>query len=123
MDWIKAALLTGLLSTFMPHYSADLAAAEWNQGRYGCQRGDRLNIQDLDMSPDPIIEGQRFARGRCASTSTDGATAKPTYLSAKATISLDTPATIKCARASMRLRFPPSRASATLAASTVSMFR
>jgi hypothetical protein len=59
MDWIKAALLTGLLSTFMPHYSADLAAAEWNQGRYGCQRGERLNIQDLDMSPDPIIEGQR----------------------------------------------------------------
>jgi len=58
MDWIKAALLTGLLSTFMPHYSADLAAAEWNQGRYGCQRGERLNIQDLDMSPDPIIEGQ-----------------------------------------------------------------
>jgi hypothetical protein len=59
MDWIKAALLTGLLSTFMPHYGADLAAAEWNQGRYGCQRGERLNIQDLDMSPDPIIEGQR----------------------------------------------------------------
>ncbi|HEX6769461.1 MAG TPA: hypothetical protein VF208_08930 [Candidatus Binatia bacterium] len=64
MDWIKAALLTGLLSTFMPHYNADLMAAEWSQGRYGCQRGDRLNIQDLDMSPDPVVEGQRIRAWR-----------------------------------------------------------
>jgi hypothetical protein len=64
MDWIKAALLTGLLSTFMPHYSANLMAAERSQGRYGCQRGDRLNIQDLDMSPDPVIEGQRLRAWR-----------------------------------------------------------
>lgn len=59
MDWIKAALLTGLLSSFIPDYTADLAAADWNAGRYGCRRGERLNIKDLDMSPDPIIEGQR----------------------------------------------------------------
>ena len=64
MNWIKAALLTGLLSTFMPHYNADLMAAEWSQGRYGCQRGDRLNIQDLDMSPDPVAEGQRLRAWR-----------------------------------------------------------
>ena len=64
MNWIKAALLTGLLSTFMPHYNADLMAAEWSQGRYGCQRGDRLNIQDLDMSPDPVVEGQRLRAWR-----------------------------------------------------------
>jgi hypothetical protein len=30
-------------------------------GRSGsCRRGDRLSIQDLDMSPDPVIEGQRI---------------------------------------------------------------
>jgi len=29
-------------------------------GRPGCRRGDRIDIQDLDISPDPIIEGQRI---------------------------------------------------------------
>jgi hypothetical protein len=29
-------------------------------GRYGCRRGDRIEIQDLDISPDPIMEGQRI---------------------------------------------------------------
>jgi hypothetical protein len=43
----------------MPFHAPDLSAADWNQGRSGCRRGDRLNIQDLDMSPDPILEGQR----------------------------------------------------------------
>jgi hypothetical protein len=39
-------------------------AAERSQGRYGCQRGDRLNMQDLDMSPDPVIGGQRLRAWR-----------------------------------------------------------
>jgi hypothetical protein len=30
------------------------------RGRIGCLRGDRIQIQDLDLSPDPIIEGQRI---------------------------------------------------------------
>ncbi len=65
MDWIKAALLTGLLSTFMPHYAAEVSAADWGRGRGGsCQRGERINIQDLDMSPDPIVEGQRVRAWR-----------------------------------------------------------
>jgi hypothetical protein len=25
-----------------------------------CRRGDRVQIQDLDMSPDPVIDGQRI---------------------------------------------------------------
>ena len=59
MDWIKAALLTGLLGTLMPHYAAEVTAADRGRGGRGCQRGERINIQDLDMSPDPIVEGQR----------------------------------------------------------------
>jgi hypothetical protein len=31
-----------------------------DSGRFGCRRGDRIEIQDLDISPDPIIEGQRI---------------------------------------------------------------
>ncbi|HET7006865.1 MAG TPA: hypothetical protein VFK65_15280 [Candidatus Binatia bacterium] len=61
MSWIKAAFLTGVLSSMMVNFTPDSMAAEWawGQGRGGCQRGDRLNIQDLDMSPDPLVEGQR----------------------------------------------------------------
>ena len=29
-------------------------------GRFGCRRGDRIQIQDLDLSPDPVMEGQRI---------------------------------------------------------------
>lgn len=29
-------------------------------GRSGCRRGDKIEIQDLDVSPDPIMEGQRI---------------------------------------------------------------
>jgi len=38
--------------------SSDGTAADWARG--GCRRGERLHIQDLDLSPDPIIEGQRI---------------------------------------------------------------
>lgn len=54
MDWIKAAFLTGLLSSMMVNFTPDAMAAKNN-----CKRGDRVQIQDLDMSPDPVIEGQR----------------------------------------------------------------
>ena len=59
MAWIKAALLAGFLSTLMMNMVPEATAAD--RGRGGsCRRGERLNIQDLDMSPDPIIEGQRI---------------------------------------------------------------
>ena len=61
MSWIKAVFLTGVLSSLMVNFVPDSMAAEWAPGqRRGCQRGDRLNIQDLDMSPDPLVEGQRL---------------------------------------------------------------
>lgn len=61
MDWIKAAFLTGLLSSMMVNYTPDSMAADWNRGGRGCPRAaDRISIQDLDMSPDPVIEGQRI---------------------------------------------------------------
>jgi hypothetical protein len=61
MSWIKAAFLTGVLSSLLINATPQTMAADGDrrgQGR-GCQRGDRINIQDLDMSPDPLIEGQR----------------------------------------------------------------
>ena len=59
MSWIKAALLTGLLSSLMVNFSAEATAADRGRGN-SCRRGERLNIQDLDISPDPVIEGQRI---------------------------------------------------------------
>ena len=60
MSWIKAAFLTGLLSSLLINATPQAMAADGDRrGGRGCQRGDRINIQDLDMSPDPVIEGQR----------------------------------------------------------------
>lgn len=50
-------LLMGLLAMLLTQ-TVDVLAAE--RGRRDCRRGDRINIQDLDVSPDPIIEGQRI---------------------------------------------------------------
>jgi hypothetical protein len=57
MDWMKAALLTGLFNIFMMHMAIDANAAERGNS---CRRNDRLQIEDLDVSPDPIIEGSRI---------------------------------------------------------------
>jgi hypothetical protein len=59
MDWIKAAILAGFLSSLMVPVTPEAMAADRGRGD-NCRRGDRLNIQDLDMSPDPVIEGQRL---------------------------------------------------------------
>ena len=58
MDWIKAVFLTGLLSTLVINFSPEAMAADWGRGD-SCRRGDRMQIQDLDMSPDPVTDGQR----------------------------------------------------------------
>ncbi|MGH7875234.1 MAG: hypothetical protein ACREQO_23825 [Candidatus Binatia bacterium] len=34
-------------------------AADFGRGS-SCRRGERLQIQDLDVSPDPVMEGQRI---------------------------------------------------------------
>jgi len=58
MNWIKAALLIGLLSMISLDSAPQATAADRGRG-HSCQRGDRFRIEDLDMSPDPITEGQR----------------------------------------------------------------
>jgi len=59
MTWIKAAMLTGFLTSLMVNLSPDAMAADRGRGN-SCRRGDRLTIQDLDMSPDPVFDGQRI---------------------------------------------------------------
>ena len=58
MDWLKAMVLTGLFSAFLIDVAPDARAAEG--GRNSCRRADSIAIQDLDVSPDPLIEGQRI---------------------------------------------------------------
>lgn len=58
MDWLKAAFLTGLVSMFSMNMALDGFAGE-GRGN-ACRRGDRLNVEDLDVSPDPIVEGTRI---------------------------------------------------------------
>jgi hypothetical protein len=60
MDWVKAALLTGLLNIFLMNLAPDTFAADYGRGN-ACRRNDRLNIEDLDVSPDPIVEGTRIS--------------------------------------------------------------
>jgi hypothetical protein len=58
MDWIKTALLAGLLNVFLMNMAPDAFAAD--ERRNACRRNDRLHIEDLDVSPDPIMEGARI---------------------------------------------------------------
>ena len=59
MDWVKPALAAGLLNIFLMNMAPELSAAESGRGN-ACRRGDRLQIEDLDVSPDPIVEGMRI---------------------------------------------------------------
>jgi len=59
MDWVKAALLTGLVNLLLMNMAPSAWAADSGRAN-SCRRGDRVQIQDLDMSPDPAIEGQRI---------------------------------------------------------------
>jgi hypothetical protein len=59
MKWIKAVFLIGLLSILFVDVTPDAMAADSRRsGR--CRSGDRLFIEDLDMSPDPIAPGERI---------------------------------------------------------------
>ena len=58
MNWIKAALLTALFQVLFINLAPDVFAAE-GRGN-SCRRSDTLHIQDLDVSPDPMVEGQRI---------------------------------------------------------------
>lgn len=54
MDWLKAMILTALFSATVGDFNSAAMAAD-----RACRRGERIAIEDLDMRPDPVIEGQR----------------------------------------------------------------
>jgi hypothetical protein len=56
------ALLCAFFGALLLAIAADALAAE--RGRNSCRRAERLRIQDLDTSPDPVIEGQRIRQWR-----------------------------------------------------------
>jgi hypothetical protein len=60
MDWLKAALLTGFLNIFLMNMAPEAFAADSGRGGNSCRRNDRIQIQDLDVSPDPVVEGSRI---------------------------------------------------------------
>jgi hypothetical protein len=60
MRIFTATLLWGTMGAMLFSGAANVSGAERERGRYECRSGDRLRIQDLDVSPDPLIEGQRI---------------------------------------------------------------
>src|SRR5918996_4219010 len=64
MSFLKVGFLAALMGLSVFTFSWDAESAE--HGRNACRRGDRVRIQDLDVSPDPLVEGERIKgwRGR-----------------------------------------------------------
>ena len=58
MNLFKGSMVVAFLALMSIVVSSIGEGADF--GRFGCRRGDRIEIQDLDMSPDPIMEGQRI---------------------------------------------------------------
>jgi hypothetical protein len=61
MHLIGIRLLIAFFGLFLLALPSDGIGAE--RGR-GCRKGDVLRIQDLDVSPDPLVEGQRIKAWR-----------------------------------------------------------
>jgi len=64
MRILKATLLWGALGAMLITGAAHVSGAERDWGRFGCRGIDRIRIEDLDVSPDPLIEGQRIRNWR-----------------------------------------------------------
>jgi len=62
MNTYKAVLMTAFLGVLLLATVIDATAAERRRGR--CEGSHKVAITDLDMSPDPITEGQRVRRWR-----------------------------------------------------------
>ena len=60
MNWLKVIFLTALFSASVVDLNTAAVAAD----RGSCKRGERLQIQDLDMRPDPVVEGQHVRAWR-----------------------------------------------------------
>lgn len=54
----QGSIPTVLVSTCSLNVAPNAMAADWDRGD-SCRRDNSLQIQDLDMSPNPIVEGQR----------------------------------------------------------------
>ena len=59
MNWANTTLFAALAALLLIGFGADANAQPYGRGG-GCRRGERLAIQDLDMSPDPVVQGQRI---------------------------------------------------------------
>lgn len=60
MRIMRAMVLGGALGGMLITAAANVGSAERARGRFECRGRDRIRIQDLDVSPDPLIEGQRI---------------------------------------------------------------
>lgn len=58
MNLFKGSLVVAILALISLVVPSISEGADW--GRFGCRRGERIDIQDLDVWPDPIMEGQRI---------------------------------------------------------------
>ena len=58
MNLFKGSLVVAILALISMVVPSISEGADW--GRFGCRRGERIDIQDLDVFPDPIMEGQRI---------------------------------------------------------------
>ena len=62
MGWCKRIFPLVFCALVVAGFALDVMAVE-SYGR-GCQRSNRVTIQDVSMSPDPIMEGQRVRAWR-----------------------------------------------------------
>jgi hypothetical protein len=62
MAWYKNLFVLVFCALVLAGFAMNLMAAS-SYGR-GCQRSNRVTIEDLSMSPDPIMEGQRVRSWR-----------------------------------------------------------
>jgi len=62
MAWDKRILALVFCALVLAGFATDLMAA--SSYARGCQRSNRVTIQDVSMSPDPIMEGQRVRAWR-----------------------------------------------------------
>jgi len=62
MRWFQTALATAFFGLLFMGVVSDAGSADYR--RSSCRSGDRFVIQDLDATPDPLIEGQRIRNWR-----------------------------------------------------------
>src|SRR5262245_65299633 len=62
MAWYKRIFALVLCALALSGFAMNVMAA--SSYARGCQRSNRVTIQDLSMSPDPIMEGQRVRAWR-----------------------------------------------------------